>query len=188
MKNFLQIALVAMVAFFFTGQDLIAQKGVYVGIKLAGTSVSFDDFESSGDTNGGGLELDLGYNFSNKFGLFTTFGGYKLDDSDVTLGYFDIGSRFFLGSSNTFRPYLDVALTGSSFNDDSDNVDSSLSGGGLSGGGGVQFFFNDNVALNLGLLISRINYNEVKVGNISVDDLDYKSTNTRLKLGLAFYF
>lgn len=187
MKNFLQIALVAMVAFFFTGQDLIAQKGVYVGIKLAGTSASFDDFESSDDTKGGGLEFDLGYNFSNNFGIFSTLGGYSLDNSDVTLGYFDVGGRYFFGTSS-IKPYLDLALTASSFRDESQNIEYSLSGTGLSGGGGVQFFFTDNVALNLGLLISRINYREVEIGNVTFDDLDYKATNTRLKVGLAFYF
>jgi len=186
MKNILKIALVAMVAICFSGQDLFAQKGVYIGIKLAGTSASFDDFDSD-DTKGGGLEFDLGYNFSNSFGIFSTLGGYRLDNSDVTLGYFDVGGRYFIGASN-IKPYLDLALTASTFKDDSGAIETSLSGTGLSGGGGVQFFFNENVALNLGLLISRINYREVKIGNIAFDDLEYMSTNTRLKLGLAFYF
>jgi opacity protein-like surface antigen len=186
MKNLIKLALIALIGICFTSQDLIAQKGVYIGIKLAGTAAAFDDFETD-DTKGGGLEFDLGYNFSNNFGIFSTLGGYRLDNSDVTLGYFDVGGRYFFGTSS-IKPYLDLALTASTFKDESQTIDRSLSGTGLSGGGGVQFFFTEKVALNLGLLVSRINYREVKYGNITIDDLEFKATNTRAKLGLAFYF
>ncbi len=182
------VSLLALGLVFITTQAAHAQKGLYLGVKLAGTSVTFDDDDTFDKQSGGGLELDLGYNFSSRFGLFATLGGYSLKDNDATLGYFDLGPRFFLIPEGNVKPYLDVLLTGSAFAEEDSGIEYSLRGGGLSGGGGVQLYLSPRAAINLGLLFSRINYNEAKVENISVDDLDIKAWNSRLKVGMSFYF
>lgn len=167
--------------------SVAAQKGFVASASLASTGVSFDD-DNIRNESGFGLQLDLGYNFNQRVGLFLGLGGFALEDEDETLGYFDIGPRFYPISSRGLQPYIDVGFTGSSFVANEDGVETSISGYGFSGGGGVHWFVGRNVALNLGIIMSRINYDKVESQGITVDGLDFQAWNSRIKGGVAIYF
>lgn len=59
---------------------------------------------------------------------------------------------------------------------------------GVSGGGGIHWFVGRNVGLNLGIIMTRINYDTVESEGVSVDGLDFKAWNSRIKAGVAVYF
>ncbi len=167
--------------------SVVAQKGFVASASLASTGVSFDD-DNIRNESGFGLQLDLGYNFNPRVGLFLGLGGFALEDENETLGYIDLGPRFYPISSRGLQPYIDVALTGSAFASDENGIETTISGVGVSGGGGVHWFVGRNVALNLGIIMTRVNYDKVESEGVSVDGLDFKAWNSRIKAGVAFYF
>ena len=167
--------------------SVAAQKGFVASASLASTGVSFDD-ENIRNESGFGLHLDLGYNFNPRVGLFVGLGGFALEDENETLGYVDIGPRFYPISSRGLQPYIDLAFTGSAFASDEDGIETTISGVGFSGGGGIHWFVGRNVGLNLGIMMTRVNYDKVTSEGVSVDGLDFKAWNSRIKAGVAFYF
>jgi opacity protein-like surface antigen len=179
--------LFTLTLFLAMATSVAAQKGFVASASFASTGVNFDDDDIRNES-GFGLQLDLGYNFNSRLGLFLGLGGFALEDENETLGYFDIGPRFYPISSRGLQPYIDVALTGSAFASDDGGVETTISGVGLSGGGGVHWFVGRNVALNLGIMLSRVNYDKVESEGVSVDGLDFKAWNSRIKAGVAFYF
>lgn len=188
MKKVIQLGVsFTLVLFLALPISVAAQKGFVASASLASTGVNFDD-DNILNESGFGLQLDLGYNFNSRVGLFLGLGGFALEDEDETLGYFDIGPRFYPISSRGLQPYIDVALTGSAFASDEDGVETTISGVGFSGGGGVHWFVGRNVALNLGIIMSRVNYDKVESEGVSVDGLDFKAWNSRIKAGVAYYF
>jgi opacity protein-like surface antigen len=188
MKKVILLGVFLTLALFLAlATSVAAQKGFVASASLASTGVNFDD-DNIRNESGFGIQLDLGYNFNRRVGLFLGLGGFALEDENETLGYFDIGPRFYPLSSRGLQPYIDAGFTGSSFVSDEDGIETSISGYGFSGGGGVHWFVGRNVALNLGIIMSRINYDKVESQGITVDGLDFQAWNSRIKAGVAFYF
>ncbi len=179
--------LLTLALFLAFATSVAAQKGFVASASLASTGVAFDD-DNIDNENGFGLHLDLGYNFNPRVGLFLGIGGFALDDDNETLSYLDIGPRFYPLASRGVKPYIDVVFTGSVFEQDVDGVDFVRSGGGLGGGVGVHYFVQRRLALNLGITLSRMNYNELKVNDVVVDEDDMRTWNSRIKAGVAYYF
>jgi hypothetical protein len=179
--------LMALALILALATSVAAQKGFVASASLASTGVSFDD-EDIRNESGFGLQLDLGYNFNPRMGLFLGLGGFALEDEDETLAYIDLGPRFYPISSRGLQPYIDVALTGSAFASDEDGIETTISGVGISGGGGIHWFVGRNAAVNLGIIMTRVNYDKVESEGVSVDGLDFKAWNSRIKAGVAFYF
>lgn len=178
---------IALALFLALATSVAAQKGFVASASLANTGVSFDR-EDIRNESGFGLQLDLGYNFNPRVGLFWGLGGFALEDEDETLGYLDIGPRFYPISSRGLQPYIDVGVTASAFASDEDGIETTISGVGVSGGGGIHWFVGRNVGLNLGIIMTRINYDTVKSEGVTVDGLDFKAWNSRIKAGVAVYF
>lgn len=188
MKKVILLGVVFTLALFLAfATSAAAQKGFVASASLASTGVSFDDDDIRNES-GFGLQFDLGYNFNPRVGLFLGLGGFALEDEDETLGYFDIGPRFYPISSRGLQPYIDVGFSASAFASDEDGIETTISGVGVSGGGGIHWFVGRNIGLNLGLIMTRINYDEAESEGVKVDGLDFKAWNSRIKAGVAVYF
>ncbi len=173
-------------------------KGFMVGAHLNGSSLAYegDDAES-----GGGLGIVLGYGFSPKWQLTFQVDAANIDldarnagAGSYTLSHGDLGVRYtFANTARAWVPYLSAAVSSriASASIDQTLVTSSdvtLSGPAVSLGGGVQYFFSQKVALDIGLLFSGGKFDNVKVGSLSVDlDNAENSNSTRFNIGLTFY-
>jgi hypothetical protein len=188
MKKLIQLGVLFTLALFLAfATSVVAQKGFVASASLASSGVAFDN-ENIQNENGFGLQIDLGYNFNPRVGLFLGIGGFALDDNNETLSYLDIGPRFYPLASRGLKPYIDLVLTGSVFEQEVDGVDFVRSGGGIGGGVGIHYFVQRRLGLNLGLTLSRMNYNELRVNDVVVNEDDMRTWNSRIKAGVAYYF
>lgn len=182
---------------FAHGQDASEEmdddKGVFIGLHLLGTNLQFDIPEYNDvKESGGGLGLEIGYNFNTNVGIFLSFDGSQIspdNGDDYTLGHLDLGVEGRLGDSDSnFRPFGKVSLLGAAAMQELDEGgDLEISGGGLGLGIGVYYFVNEHFALDLGYTHSWINVNEVKLGSISVE-VDESAQSGRLGLGFSYHF
>ena len=148
--------------------------GLYIGMSLMGTSFEIPEFSDEGDT-GGGLHLELGYNFNTNFALFLGLDGSSMDPDvgdSYTLAHFDIGAEGRLGDFDSkFRPFLRASLTGMSAQYETPEFDGDVdvSGAGLGIGVGLHYFPASKFALKLGYTHSWIEVSEVTFGSISIE-------------------
>ena len=76
MKKVIQLGVFfTLVLFLALAISVAAQKGFVASASLASTGVAFDN-EDIDNENGFGLQLDLGYNFNPRVGLFLGIGGF----------------------------------------------------------------------------------------------------------------
>ena len=192
------ICLIAILLFLTAGvaysQDMSNEgkddKGVYIGLSLLGTSFDVPEFSDDNDT-GGGLGLEIGYNFNTNVAIFISLDGSEMSPDvgeNYTLGHLDLGVEGRLGNAeSSFLPFGKVALIGAAATQEFEQGDIEVSGGGIGLGIGFYYFVNDNFALDLGYTYSWININEVKIGSVSVE-IDENANSGRLGLGFSYHF
>ena len=189
--------------------DVVKTKGLMLGLHLNGSSIAFEDEDvpnaKKERDSGAGAGAQVGWGFTKWFMLYAGADAAKieikgvtgLDDDDIggdyTLIHGDIGARFSFPSPNHgFAPYVNVALTTRVATAEIQNEDVSLSGNGVSFGGGLMYFFNPKIALDLGLQVSTGKFTEIEAGGVKLDldelGVDLKNTNSaRVNIGVKFF-
>jgi outer membrane protein W len=166
-------------------------KGFHFGVALNGSSIMIDDEDlgESDTENGGGLSLTLGYNFTQKWGALISLSGAAISssDGDYTLGHADLAARYsFAAPKRSFVPYLEAGLTGIGVVASDEDVE--LSGGGVTGAAGFNYFFNRHIAFDLNLRYTWGELTTVKFGNTSISNSDGVGVRTaRFNLGIAVF-
>ena len=172
-------------------------RGFTVGAHLQGASLTVEEGDPDG---GGGLGARVGYGFNRRFtGYFETdaivfdvanpdFGGYW------SMVHVDVGVRFnFANSLRRWVPFLEGAIGARAVNVDDANVDGdsvgelNFSGGAFSLGGGVSFFATEKLAIETIMKFSGGTFEQVDVGNLSVNNLNIDASSFRFKIGLAWW-
>ena len=170
-------------------------KGVFLGFHLNGSAISGDDLTEDTET-GGGLALQLGYGFTPKLALLLDVTGAALDfDGDeVGFAHVDLLLRYaFTSPTRRLVPFVEGGLTGRGLAQDDADLgtgvagDVSLTGGGVSFGGGLQYYATPKVALGVGLKWTVGEFDRVKVDNVTVEGFDIDATSTRFNIGISWY-
>ena len=173
-------------------------RGFNAGIHFTGSSLVV---ESSDRYNAGGAGLWLGYGFNRTVELFVQADGTKFDVNDAvvtgdwTMGHADLGVRFhFANSLRSWVPYLQAAVTGRAVevqNGEVNNVaqadNVSMVGGGITLGGGIVFYFNESLGVDLQLLWTGGTFTTIEAGNVSFNNLDLEAQSTRFNIGLSWW-
>ena len=173
-------------------------RGLNLGIHLQAASLSVQDGDADG---GGGLGLRVGYGINRIVTLYFEADGVAVESEGSEeirgtwgLAHADFGARFhFANTLRSWVPYLDVAIGGrvASVEDvevnGQDFGDISFSGGAFSFGGGIYAYFNQTLALDVGLKFSGGEFTQVDLGNVSVNDLDIEASSTRFKIGIVWW-
>jgi opacity protein-like surface antigen len=165
-------------------------RGIYLGLSLMGTSFDIPEFSDGADT-GGGLALEVGYNFNTNLGIFLNLDGSNMSPDggeDYALAHFDLGVEGRLGDrQSSFRPFGKAAFLGTVASYETLGDDIEISGTGFGVGIGVYYFLNSNIAFDLGYTHSWISIDEVSVGSVSVE-IEENATSGRLGLGFSYHF
>lgn len=186
-KNNFKTTILLLIFLTITG-EVIAQRGLTANAGLSFSSIAYDDSDFRKE-NGFGFNIDLGYNISPVVGIMLGFGSYELeDDENARLTYYDIGPRFYPLKTKLLKPYLDLAYTGSEITTNIDDVDILQSGAGFSFGGGFNYTLNRRIHINLGLTQTRMKYDTNEVNGQKLDELEFQSWNSRIKVGVGFSF
>jgi len=174
-------------------------RGFNAGLHVSGASLQVENGDRS---NAGGAGIILGYGFNRTLELFLQLDGAEFDvantdvDGTWTMGHADLGVRFhFANSLRSWVPYLQAALSGRAvsvsnpvINQVTQHQDVSITGGALSLGGGVMFYFNESLALDLQLAWSGGNFTQVHVGGTTVtlnNPIDAQSS--RFNVGISWW-
>ena len=171
-------------------------KGFFVGAHLNGSSLTADDFNDDTE-NGGGAGIHLGYGFTSRLALVTDFTVAALDDGaggEIGFGHFDLGLRYAWTSPvRRWVPSLELGISGRALAQDDALLDDgarhevSLTGGGFTVGGGIQYYVSPKLALGAMVKFTGGEFDRFKVDNVSVDDLNIDASSTRVNLGLTWY-
>jgi hypothetical protein len=165
--------------------------GFFFGVALNGSAIVIDDEDlgESDSESGGGLSLTLGYNFTPNWGALFSLSGAAISspDGDYTLGHADLAARYsFAAPKRSFIPYLEAGLTGIGVVASDEDVE--LSGGGVTGAAGFNYFFNRHVALDLNLRYTWGELTTVRFGNASISNSDGIGVrSSRFNLGIAVF-
>ena len=171
--------------------SIVRGKGFHIDVALNGSAIMIDDEDlgESDDENGGGLSLGLGYNFTPKWGAILSFTGAAISsqDGDYTLGHADLAARYsFAAPTRSFVPYLEAGLSGIAAVASDEDVE--LSGGGVTGAAGFNYFFNRRVALDLNFKFTWGELDTIKFGNTTISDGDGIGVRTsRFNVGVAIF-
>jgi len=166
-------AIILLCAVFATGtwaETIEDDKGFYLGLKFAGSSLHLEndrDAEFFVKDDGGGVHLDIGYRFNPTFMLELSVGGANHETSDQAidarfevvqiLGYY----RF--SPQRAFRPYLKGGFSGNSLHLDAGSSSWRVKGGGIALGGGFRYFFSPHFSLGLDLTHSIVQYDDAEI-------------------------
>ena len=149
-----------------TGAWAAGPRGWALGVALEGAELKTEDSEGSRSSSetGLGLELQLGYGFTDYFALYLALGGAQVEgendsllfSDDYLLAHINLGAKVsFPGRS--VSPYLDVSLSVASASAESGDTEVAAYGQGVGFGGGGLFFINRQVAIDVGF---RANFGE----------------------------
>ena len=195
-----RVALLALAA-SLAASPAVAQRsttrGFTVGAHLQGASLTVEEGDPDG---GGGFGARVGYGFNRRFtGYFETdaivfdvanpdFGGYW------SMVHVDVGVRYnFANSLRRWVPFLEGAIGARAVQVDDARVNGdsvgelNFTGGAFSLGGGVSFFATEKLALETVMKFSGGTFEQVDVGNVSVNNLDIDASSFRFKIGLAWW-
>ena len=170
-------------------------KGVFLGFHLNGSAVSGDDLTEDTES-GGGLALQLGYGVTPRlaFVLDVTGAALKIQDDDVGFAHIDLLLRYaFTGPTRRLVPFVEGGLTGRGLAQENADLgngiagDVTLTGGGVTVGGGLQFHVTPKVAIGAGLKWTTGEFDRITVDDVSVKDLDIDATSTRFNIGITWY-
>ena len=166
-------------------------QGINLGIHANGSSHKFDDSDVT--ESGSGLGLRLGWGFSNTFMLYAQADAASIGSADgngdYALAHVDLGARFTFGNAaSAWRPYLDIAANGRGAAQTIEGSDVTITGAGIAGGGGVQYFMTRWLGLDVGLKFTSGKYTEATIDDESfdIDDSD-RALSTRVNIGLSWY-
>lgn len=193
------LALVAGLAF---SGSLHAQqsttRGLNLGIHLTGASLDVDN----GRSNAGGGGIFVGYGFNRHFELFGQLDGAEFDVNDTnvdgkwTMGHADLGLRFnFANSLRSWVPYVQGAFTARAVsvsdavvNQTTQSNKVSFIGRAFTVGGGIVFYFNEKLGLDLQLAFSGGQFTKVDIGSATIDLPDPLDANSsRFNVGLSWW-
>lgn len=172
-------------------------RGFNLGLHLQGSSMEIEGERHS--AGGGGLWF--GYGFNRTVQLFVQLDAAEFDVNDAevegqwVMAHADLGARFhFANSLRSWVPYLQVAATGRVVGVEdavvlgNPETDVSFLGGALTLGGGVIFYFNESLGLDLQLLWSGGDFTEVEAGNVTVQLPDpIEAQSSRFNIGLSWW-
>jgi hypothetical protein len=199
LTTLLTIALAATLA---DSAPLAAQesttRGFNLGLHISGQSLTIEDGDRN---NAGGAGIVVGYGFNRSLELFLQLdaGEFDVDTATVegtwTMGHGDLGVRYhFANSLRSWVPYLQAAATvrfvnvqDGVINQTTQSEDVTFTGGALTLGGGIMFYFNETLALDIQLLGSGGRFTEVKSGNVTVSGLEVDATSGRFNLGVSWW-
>ena len=171
-----------------------ASQGFHVGFALNGSSIQMNDADYGDSTwdNGGGVNLNVGYNFTPNLGINLTVAGASITSygDSYGLGQADLAGRYsFSQATRALVPYVEAGFTGVSMSTNFDGYTMELQGAGLTGAVGLNYFFTPRVALDTNFRYTKGEFNTVKVGSQSVSDDDGVGINTgRFNVGVAYFF
>ena len=164
--------------------------GIYIGLSLMGTSFEVDDFLDGTDT-GGGLNLELGYDFNSNISIFLGLDGSNMnpdEGEDYSLAHIDLGVEGRIGdSSSKFLPFGRLSLTGLAAQFEDFDEDIELSGAGVGLGIGTYYYPTPKFALKIGYTHSWIELTEVSAGSVSLE-IEEQARTGRLMLGGSYHF
>jgi len=173
-------------------------RGFNLGIHFTGSTIKIEDGDNN---NAGGGGLWVGYGFNRTVQLFLQLDGTKFDvnnaavEGDWTMGHADLGVRFhFANSLRSWVPYLQVATTArvvsvqnGLVNDVAQADDVSLVGAGITLGGGIIFYFNQSLGIDLQLAWTGGEFTRIEAGSVSYNDLNLDAQSARFNLGLSWW-
>ena len=169
-------------------------RGLHLGAAINATSIKLDETEFSDDDSDSGLGLNLhaGYNFTRNFGLLLNLTGASVDADDADdygVAHIDLLGRASFPGRSALVPFVEVGLTGVGASYEPELADKvELRGGGITIGAGLNYFFSQRAAFDLGLRFTggEIDNAEIAGREIDVPDgLGFRTT--RLNIGIAFY-
>lgn len=166
-------------------------EGFFLAPHLLGASLEFEDEEVE---SGGGAGLTVGYGFTRMFAAFFTIDGANVDirepgiSGDYTLAQADLGVRLnFRSETQKAIPYIEAALTGRAAETTDDGVDIQLSGGALTLGGGLNYYFRQGLAVDVGLSFSGGRFETLEIDGDEVPYEEADAIGTRFRVGLTWY-
>lgn len=180
MKKILVLAVLAVV---LVAAPVMAKEGAYLGAGLYLNEIVGDDLDVFDP--GIGLGLRFGYNF----GSVALEGNFiRVDHSgdpgvaDGTFTNLSADFKIFFSQPDDSNQFYGLVGLGV-YELDLDNGNN-LEGNGFNLGGGMEHYFNEQVALNLSAIYRFITYDEVN--GTSIPDLDGDALS--LEAGVNFYF
>ncbi|MDP9178967.1 MAG: outer membrane beta-barrel protein [Gemmatimonadota bacterium] len=166
-------------------------EGFFLAPHLLGASLEFEDEEVE---SGGGGGLTIGYGFTRMFSAFFTIDGASVDirdpdiSGDYTLAQADLGARLnFRSETRKAIPYIEAALTGRAAETTVEGVDIQLSGPAFTLGGGLNYYFQQKLALDVGLSLSFGRFDTLEIDGDEVPYEEADATGTRFRVGLTWY-
>ena len=187
-----KILVLVVLAVALIATPAMAKEGVYFGVGLQIDSIVGSDVDNW--DAGGGYNFKLGYSFGSialEGDFFRTQHDGKAGFVDTDLVGLSLNIRFsFSQVEDPTQVYFLAGL--GAFELDFDEPDASgifeVLGAGLNLGGGIEHFFNDQVALNLGLIYRIITYDEATdfIGTYSIPNQNGDTFS--LIAGLNLYF
>lgn len=179
--------------------QLSTSRGLSFGAHLLGTSISVEDGDAQ---SGGGLGVRAGYGVNRIVTVFLQIDGSQIDIEDSgadvagnwQLAHADIGARFHFASTlRRWVPYLDASFGARTVSVSDAVIEGenqgkvSFTGPAFTAGGGISIFFKPTLAFDASLKWSTGSFDEVKVGSVSLRDLDIDATTARFGLGLMWW-
>ena len=172
-------------------------RGFNLGAHFQGASYTI---EAEDAQEAGGFGVRVGYGINRIVTLYLGVDGAQVELQDPTvsgdwsLAHVDAGVRFhFANSLRRWVPYLDAALGARAVtvknavvNGDS-SPNASLNGAAFSVGGGLYVFFNESLALDVGVKASSGEFNKIDIGALSLSNLDLDVKSTRFNLGVVWW-
>jgi hypothetical protein len=173
-------------------------RGFHFGGHVMGVTIEVDDVDER--ASGAGAGAFLAYGFTPVITTFLQLDGAGVEveggliDGFWTMAHLDVGARFHVAdSTRSWVPYLQLAFTGRAvgvddarFGNDLE-ADVSFSGAGLSGGVGLLVYLQEAFALDVQLMLSRGEFSEFTVEEVTVSNLAIDATSGRLDVGVAWW-
>lgn len=166
-------------------------QGFFLAPHLLGLSLAT---EGEPIETGSGFGLTLGFGVSRLVAIFATIDLGKVDIRDPNiegnygLGHADLGARVnFREPTKKAIPYVDAAATVRLAQTTIEGIDFSISGAAFSLGGGLNYHFQPQLALDVGLLYSFGEFDTLEIDGEDIDIEPFSATGARFRLGLTWY-
>lgn len=166
--------------------------GLVVGVNLTRSSVEVDDtrFGRRARESGPGMDFTLGYHFTPVAALLVSGGGVVLDESEERVfGHAELGFRLALPRPAwALVPYVEIAVGGSALSDESEGESIELSGIGVTGTVGINYFVSRRFAINADFRYNTSELAMMKVGRGPTSDIAGIPVNaSRINMGVNWY-